>query len=259
MSLCRILLCCFAGVFWVSTCCAQSVQEQLDSKEVQQTVEEILSDPDYRHLFREEVAPRESEDMPDVLKDFFEWLFGGDDSSDSNGASIEAGGAVLSLGQWLFYTAIIILVAILLIIGVNLFRRMSLDGKTEEFHLGDDEEAIAPTTPPGDIPSNEYEQRALVAARRGDYRSGLRELVLGSMSWTERAALIRYRRGLTNRDYVRALWSDLPRRNSLEEIIGEFERVFYGRRPATKEAFKACLIEFRNSFAKEEDNAHLAN
>ncbi len=256
MILRSLILCLFLGIFSASVCLGQNNEGVLDSGEVQQTVKDILSDPEYRHLFREKATARETEELPDIMKEFLEWLFGEDDEA---GAPTEARQPSLNLGQWLLYSAIVILVAILLIIAVNLFRRMSFNQQDDEFLLGEDQEAITPTSPPGDIPSNEYEQRALLVAGRGDFRSALRELVLGAMSWTERAALIRYRRGLTNRDYVRALWSDLPRRESLQEIILEFERVFYGRRPATKEAFEKCLIEFRQSFAKEDGNAHLAN
>jgi hypothetical protein len=122
-----------------------------------------------------------------------------------------------------------------------------------------DEEAISPSQPPGDQPTNEYERRAIAAAQAGDYRSALRELVRGSMSWTERSGLIRYRRGLTNRDYVRAVWRFAPRRESLLRIVAAFERVFYGRRAADAATFDVCLQAFRSSFLTEANDASLAS
>ncbi|MFM7055580.1 MAG: hypothetical protein ACKO2P_01520 [Planctomycetota bacterium] len=61
------------------------------------------------------------------------------------------------------------------------------------------------TAPPGELPAATYEGRARRYAADGNYRMAIRELLLGSMSWIERAGLIRYRRGLTNRDYVRCV------------------------------------------------------
>lgn len=113
-----------------------------------------------------------------------------------------------------------------------------------------DTDAIQPTTPPGEIPSDEYMHRAMQLASEGDHRRALRQLVLGGMSWIERAGLIRFRKGLTNRDYVRAVYRRAEQRKRFAGIILNFERVYFGRRTASDEQFQKCLTAYKNAFGK---------
>jgi hypothetical protein len=105
--------------------------------------------------------------------------------------------------------------------------------------------------PPGELPAATYEGRARQLAAEGNYRAAIRELLLGSMAWIERAGLIRHRRGLTNRDYVRSVWRELQKRQAYLVTAGCFERVYFGRRPATLEMFERCLEEFEGAFREE--------
>jgi hypothetical protein len=73
------------------------------------------------------------------------------------------------------------------------------------------------------------------------------------MSWTERAGLIRYRQGLTNRDYLRAVRRRPPSREALAAIVGSFEQLYFGRRRATADGFSACLARYREGFQGDED------
>lgn len=108
------------------------------------------------------------------------------------------------------------------------------------------------SVPPGELPASTYESRAEQYAREGNYRAAIRELLLGAMSWIERSGKIRYRRGLTNRDYVRAVWRNRPTRDAFALVAVEFERVYFGRRDATEQRFTKCLITFRGAFCEEE-------
>ena len=239
------------GCALVASFGAVQADEIRDPGEVQTTVEEVLADPEYRHLFREETKSGTDSELPGWLKQFFKWLFG-------SGESSSGGAPQFDLGSLLFYIAIAVLAVLLVVLLIGVWKgidRSRTDGLIADLA----EEAITPSRPPGDVPANEYEQRALAAAAGGDFRSALRELVLGSMSWTERAGLIRYRQGLCNRDYIRAVWRRMPQRESLLRIVSAFERVFYGRRSADATTFNLCLDEFRKSFAQEEADAHLAS
>jgi hypothetical protein len=223
-----------------------------DAAEVQTTVHEVLTDSEYRHLFRDERKADGDDQLSNWLQRFFEWLFGSEERQ--LGISEPA----LDLSQILFYIAIAVLAALLIAMLISLRKRMEAAQLEQPLLQGSGEEAINPSSPPGDVPTNEYERRALIAAEASDFRTALRELVLGSMSWTERAGLIRHRRGLSNRDYVRAVWRRLQQRNSLLHIVASFERVFYGRRVADATTFQSCLKEFRRSFLMEETDANLA-
>ena len=66
------------------------------------------------------------------------------------------------------------------------------------------------------------------------------------MSATERRGLIRYRRGLTNRDYIWAARGAM--RESLRTIVATFELIYFGRRDATAESYLACTRAYGKSF-----------
>jgi hypothetical protein len=107
------------------------------------------------------------------------------------------------------------------------------------------------TAPPGELTVSTYESRALLYSQQGDFSSAIRELLLGSMSWIERAGLIRFRKGLTNRDYVHAVWRQTDKRSAYLVTGSEFELIFFGRRPATEAMFDRCLTAFRGAFREE--------
>lgn len=224
-----------------------------DADEVRQVVSDVLTDPEYRHLHDKEDADRDASEYPQWLTDLLEWLFGEDSSS------VKEPGSAFSFASGLYYVALAALGVILVYLIAVIIRLTEDQPDVHPPEFSADAEAIVPTQPPGDVATNEYERRALAAAQAGDFRSALRELVLGSMSWTERAGLVRYRRGLTNRDYVRAVWRLVERRESLLQIVSAFERVFYGRRLADEATFEACLVEFRQSFLTEATDAQPSN
>ncbi|MBN2489875.1 MAG: DUF4129 domain-containing protein, partial [Planctomycetes bacterium] len=80
-----------------------------------------------------------------------------------------------------------------------------------------------------------------------DYRTAIAQLLLGGMSWLERAGAIRFRKGLVNRDYLRAAGRHPEFRSGLHAIVGHFEETHFGRRAATPERFATCLDHFRRS------------
>jgi hypothetical protein len=125
------------------------------------------------------------------------------------------------------------------------------DEKDEETD-GVDVEGFLPETPPGERPASVYLREAMALAAAGDFAGAIRQLLLGSMSWTERRALIRFRRGLTNREYLRALGSRPPQRQSMQEVVLAFEEVFFGRRSATRERFERVLPDYRAAFETDD-------
>jgi hypothetical protein len=111
------------------------------------------------------------------------------------------------------------------------------------------------SAPPGEVSASTYESRVLQFAHQGKFSAGIRELLLGSMSWIERAGLIRFRKGLTNRDYLRAVWTEKDRRSAYLVTGTEFELVFFGRRTATSEMFERCLAAFQGAFHEDAETA----
>lgn len=102
---------------------------------------------------------------------------------------------------------------------------------------------------PGELAPESYLDRAQSHAERGRYKQAIRELLLGAMSFAERQGLIRHRKGLTNRDYFWAL-RGRPR-ESLGIIASAFEKVYFGRREASRVDYQICRDRYELSFRLE--------
>lgn len=164
------------------------------------------------------------------------------------GEPTDDGSPFIALLLALLRSVAYLLVAAIVLVGLglvvkNLIAHMSTPEREVEPH-----EVVEPAHHPGELASEEYARRATALAQRGDFRGAIRELLLGGMSWTERRGLIRHRKGLTNRDYVRALGREPRRRDAFSRIVTTFEIVYFGRRAATGEGFHDCLQEYRGAF-----------
>lgn len=191
---------------------------------------------------------------------FLYWLFSGLRSTGRAGPppgtmEPDSGGGfdLATLNQILKITAIVAVIAVLTVIIVMVIRaadrnkrqRISPDGELDDL-------SADVLIPPGELAASTYETRALAFAEKGNYRAAIRELLLGSMSWIERSGYIRFRRGLTNRDYVRTIWRNMEKRSAFLTTATQFEYVYFGRRAPTQEMFETCLSSFRNAFHEEE-------
>jgi hypothetical protein len=101
---------------------------------------------------------------------------------------------------------------------------------------------------PGETAADVFLQQALQLARQHAYREALGQLLLGAMSWIERKDWIRYRRGLTVRDYLRSVRSRPEQYGGLRVVVEAYEPVEFGRRPATQSMFESALAGYRAGF-----------
>jgi hypothetical protein len=111
--------------------------------------------------------------------------------------------------------------------------------------------AVAPLAhdrSPGETAADVFLQQALRSAQLGDYRAALGQLLLGAMSWIERKDWIRYRRGLTVRDYLRSIRSKPEQYDGLKVVVEAYEPVEFGRHPATQPLFESALAGYRAGF-----------
>ena len=197
-------------------------------------------------------------DVFNAIGDFFQWLFSGQSSSKPNTAttpatSSSAQGSGDGFSQLLTATAILAIVAVLVVIIAMVVKSVDARKLQKENLLSDLADVLSDVvTPPGDLAASTYESRAINLAADGQHRLAIRELLLGSMSWIERAGLIRYRKGLTNRDYLRAVWRRHEKRRAFLATATQFEFVYFGRREPTVEMFERCLNSFREAFHEEE-------
>ncbi|MFO1002868.1 MAG: DUF4129 domain-containing protein [Planctomycetaceae bacterium] len=198
-------------------------------------------------------------DVFSAIGNFFEWLFSGLRSPRGTTRpppaqnSTGSGFGFLGITDLLTTLAIIAIIAILIVIIAMVVKSIDAKKQKRESLLSDLSDVLSDVvTPPGDLAASTYESRAISLAAGGDHRAAIRELLLGSMSWIERAGLIRYRKGLTNRDYLRCVWRRQDKRNAFLTTATQFEYVFFGRRNPTAEMFEQCLASFRGAFHEEE-------
>lgn len=215
-----------------------------DETDIQAALAETLSQPEFAKLRAKPEEDPESSEVPEWAERLYRWLvdlFGGEKTRDE-GPSFAFGlrGAEL---------AILALVAV--VVGTALFLVVrSIVAASRRRNSAGDEGAPGRVLPsgaaPGEIAPDEYLRRALELGDGRRYKEALRELLLGAMSAIERRGQIRFRRGLTNRDYLYSLRGSA--RQSFAQIASAFEHVYFGRRNASAEAFRDCCREYQKSF-----------
>lgn len=137
----------------------------------------------------------------------------------------------------------LVIVAVVLLITVAVFRSSS--SRRAPRSREEEEEGVAGTIeldgPPGERPPEWWIERAQQKAERGSLREAIADVLFATRSAIERGGWIRYRKGLTNRDYLRAMRRQESRSRALAAIAREFELVYFGRRPATRAQYEECL------------------
>jgi hypothetical protein len=248
--------CLFAGLQEAPEEESRPAYQPQTEAEIESILDEIFSSPDYRSLGRTEPDPDESEEesnLPGWLERFFDWL--GEWLSSLSSSSEDERSDVqfpsLAWLRWVVYGIVIaVLTWIITLIVKAILERASREEPIEMSQKAATDDEVA-STPPGEHPSQEYLHRALALAEAADYRAAIRQLLLGTMSWIERHDLIRYRRGLSNRDYLRAVRGRPPLLDPLSRIVLNFERIYFGRREASAQGFQECLQHFRKAFEAE--------
>jgi len=105
---------------------------------------------------------------------------------------------------------------------------------------------LAPS--PGETQVLVFWEQAKAAAMRGNFASAIQFLVLGALSDIEHQGQIRFRRGLTSYDYLRAV-RKLPERHlALKNLVNAYEPVGFGRHEATADLYQQSLSSFEDEF-----------
>jgi len=203
---------------------------RIDDAEVREVVDRVVSSPDFRHLRTERPATSQG-----LLERLLETLFGEKRSGERGWTAWIVQVLVVLLGAMVVTT--------LIVITVRAFAAHAASRSGTQFREVSVEEAasLRPSVPPGEMSPDSHREQALALARAGDYRAAIRHLLLGCMSWVERAGLIRFRTGLTNLDYLRASRRRPGFHAAMVPIVRQFEEVHFGRRPASEERFHSCL------------------
>ncbi len=224
--------------------------QELTRDQIRDATRDVMSDRDFRRLHEKPVEEPEG-----WLSRLLEWLSEWRESeNDTSEREVPGAGPIASgIGQLVMIVGLAAVIAVIAVIVVLVIRSIDRSRQKKSLVSGpgllDDVHEIAATAP-GELAANEYRTRADRLAEDGNLAAAIRELLLGGMSWIERAGMIRFRRGLTNRDYWRAVFADDFRRDAFASLAGEFEKVYFGRREATSEMYQLCLRSFESGFAE---------
>ncbi len=254
------LVFCFCANAATVSCCAGCLQEQIDPDRIRAEINQVMEDRDFRAV-RNRVKTEDSEQtfldrwLENIERDSNESGAGSTGSRNNSSSGSEVAGAFSRMFLILIIPGIFAVLALIVFIIARTVDFSS--GKSTSRPLATTSgNPLALSAPPGELAVNEYERRALSMAAEGDYGGAIRELLLGSMSWIERKGLIRFRAGLTNRDYLRAVWRLQSQRTAFDNNALEFDKIYFGRRTATQSVFQSCLNHFRGAF---HDDSVVAN
>jgi hypothetical protein len=237
---------------------ASSEESELDDAEfyeppiVRDAASEVLDGPEFRGLPRldlgtDATAPKplrpkkeevESEEVrvntPSASSDFLVGLFG----------------SAISLVVAVVLAAVLAAIVALIVLGIRRWEREERRSAENETDVAIDEEAESAITP-GERPADEWLAAARDAASAGRFDEALALLLLGAMSHAERSGLIRPRRGLTYRDYLRAIPRSSAWHPTLTALVNAYAPVGFGRRDATSAAFDTAVIPYERALALE--------
>lgn len=208
-----------------------------DPYEVRDEVEDILSDPEFRGLKfeRSDAEITESDYSPGQMP---EWVT-------KTAAAI--GSVLAPILSYLFWGVIAIICGLIIyVVYAGITGRSSR--RPLEQRVRDDFEEGEASHSPAELAADVYLNRAAESAARGDIREAVAQLLLGAMSSIEREGLIRFRRGLTSRDYLRAARPQQEQFTALKHIVRVYEPICFGRREALTEHYETSLKNYLGAF-----------
>ena len=238
-----------------------------DAERIREQADRVFESPDFRHLVeRSGRAAGQSGDMPGWFQRALDWLeslftpsgggggggggSGGNARSTPSAPSASGGGSFDPTSIIFLLGALFISALVFWLVWVFLNRHKG-ERRRPRPDFGGEEIDLDLERPPGELESVRYLEAAARHAGVGEYRQAIRLLLIGSMGWIERRGLIRYRKGLTNRDYLRVLRGRIEERSALAGIALAFEEIYFGRRPATVDRFEDCRSRYESSFLHE--------
>ena len=219
------------------------VTDSPDASQIRAELDDILSDPEFRRVYFKP-AKQEETKWPKWLTDFFEWL--GDLLRPFFNLLSGLGIGIQALA-WTVLAIICGLIVYLVVRVVSNYQKSEAARKVAG-HVFDQGELPAA---PGELAADVYLQRALALAAQGLYREAIGLLLLGLMSHAERSGLIRHRRGLTHRDYLRAVRGQVSLHQAFRDLVSTYEPICFGRRNAHPDQFDSSLIGYHSGLKHE--------
>jgi hypothetical protein len=210
---------------------------ELDEQLIRRQLDEVLAQPEFSRL---RIATPPTVETPGWFERFSNWLL--DLSPRWNFDPTNTGlFGFLKLVPAIVGVIVVAGIIMLIIKLINNWRsrRIETEGNLPSLDVS------VGATPPGELPADEYLRRAQLAAANGIFSEAIAQLLLGTLSATERHGLIRFRKGLTYRDYRRALRKIRPAQEAFQQLCGIYLPVGFGRRQAGRDQFDESLRHYR--------------
>ncbi|MFK7776791.1 MAG: hypothetical protein QM501_01555 [Gimesia sp.] len=223
-----------------------------DRTMIERDTKEILKRPEFRHLTQERQTSTDSPfDLEELLKQ--------ENSTEPNNSDPNSALAAFAafLGSAITALSFIGIACACGLIVFLLYRSLigfKFSDKIKDKSTTDDlqgELTMEKIVSPAESEASIYLQHANTLAQTGDYHNAIIQLLFGSMSFIERSGWIRFRKGLTYRDYLRATRPHGLPCDSLRQMIRTYEPLGFGRRKATKEHFESTLNHYEAAFHKK--------
>lgn len=218
-----------------------------DRAMIEHETKEILKRPEFRHLTRERQISSDSPfDLKELIKDEPETTTSSNDFFLASflGTTI----TVLSYISIVCACGVILYLLYRSLVGFKFSKKMKDKSHSDQLQ---GELRIEEIISPAESEASTYLKRAKELAQTGDYQNAIVQLLYGSMSFIERSGWIRFRKGLTYRDYLRASRPHGLPCESFRQMIRTYEPLGFGRREATREHFESTLSHYEAAFQKK--------
>lgn len=217
-----------------------------DQVMLQQDMQEILKRPEFRHLTRERQLTQDTDvDLDDWIQD------SSSKPSHSANAISDFTGAVFTMLSYASVICACVLVLYLLYKAAIGYQRPGKNKADIDTTQLQGEMVLEETISPAELAASTYLERAQTLAKAGEYHKAIIQLLYGSMSYIERSGWIRFRKGLTYRDYLRAARPHGLPGESLRQMVRTYEPLGFGRREATREHFESTLQHYEAAFQQK--------
>lgn len=218
-----------------------------DQVMIEQDTKQILKRPEFRHLTQERQITSDSPfDLEDLLQESTQ-----EEASPSAPIIADIAGLVILVLTYTSMVCVCGLILYLLYRALTGFKQVKkIKDKSNRQHLQGEIE-LDQMISPAESEASTYLQNANALAQTGDYHHAIVQLLYGSMSFIERSGWIRFRKGLTYRDYLRAARPHGLAGDSFRQMIRTYEPLGFGRRKATREHFESTLRHYEAAFQKK--------
>ena len=218
---------------------------------VREVASEVFDSPEFRNLPRLDLGPNAVKAKPEPPKKAAKPQAVQPKSSSAGGTLVaNLFGSAISVVVVAVLALLLAAIIALIVLGVRRWERAEKPERRTDADATTDDDP-EPMITPSEKPADAWLAAARAAAAAARFDEALALLLLGTMSHAERAGLIRPRRGLTYRDYLRAVPRDSAWHSVLAGLIRTYAPVGFGRRDANRESFETAVEPYEHALRVE--------